>query len=107
MPSRALRGEIMIAVTSRKELAFPAPSHADLVRIAGLGRPTLRSMHMRDLTEPEPGAAEPSAADPFALIHQYEPDVERWVRRLAGPSADVEDIVHDVFVIALDRRRAF
>jgi RNA polymerase sigma-70 factor, ECF subfamily len=27
--------------------------------------------------------------------------VERWVRRLAGPRADVEDLLHDVFVIAL------
>jgi RNA polymerase sigma-70 factor (ECF subfamily) len=33
--------------------------------------------------------------------------VERWVRRLAGPGADVEDLVHDVFVVALRRRGEF
>ena len=27
--------------------------------------------------------------------------VKRWARRLAGPSADLEDLVHDVFLIAL------
>ncbi len=40
------------------------------------------------------------------LYESYEPMVERWVRRLAGPSADVEDMVHDVFVVALRRRNA-
>jgi RNA polymerase sigma-70 factor (ECF subfamily) len=33
--------------------------------------------------------------------------VERWVRRLAGPSADVEDLIHDVFMVALRRRGEF
>jgi RNA polymerase sigma-70 factor (ECF subfamily) len=41
------------------------------------------------------------------LYETYEPMVERWVRRLAGPSADVEDMVHDVFVVALRRRGEF
>jgi RNA polymerase sigma-70 factor (ECF subfamily) len=41
------------------------------------------------------------------IYEDYEPSVERWVRRLAGPAADVEDLVHDVFVIALRRRREF
>jgi len=27
--------------------------------------------------------------------------VKRWTRRLAGPSADLEDLVHDIFLIAL------
>ena len=41
------------------------------------------------------------------LYESYEPMVERWVRRLGGPSADVEDLIHDVFVVALRKRREF
>jgi RNA polymerase sigma factor (sigma-70 family) len=41
------------------------------------------------------------------LYENYEPMVERWVRRLVGPSAEVEDLIHDVFVIALRRRGEF
>jgi RNA polymerase sigma-70 factor, ECF subfamily len=37
------------------------------------------------------------------LYDAYSADVTRWARRLAGPSADIEDIVHDVFLIALQR----
>jgi RNA polymerase sigma-70 factor (ECF subfamily) len=39
------------------------------------------------------------------LYDAYAADVMRWARRLAGPTADIEDMVHDVFVVAL--RRAF
>jgi RNA polymerase sigma-70 factor (ECF subfamily) len=45
-----------------------------------------------------------------ALDHMYErhaPDVERWVQRLAGPRADIDDLIHDVFVVALRRRGEF
>jgi len=59
-------------------------------------------------------AARPPAGAPEdldeALEHLYElhaPDVERWVARLAGPRADWEDLIHDVFVVALRRRREF
>jgi RNA polymerase sigma-70 factor (ECF subfamily) len=41
------------------------------------------------------------------LYETYEPSVERWVRRLAGPGAEVEDLVHDVFLVALRRRHEF
>jgi RNA polymerase sigma-70 factor, ECF subfamily len=41
------------------------------------------------------------------LFETYEPSVERWVRRLAGPGAEVEDLVHDVFLVALRRRHEF
>jgi RNA polymerase sigma-70 factor, ECF subfamily len=55
--------------------------------------------------------AEVDASDPELLFdhlyENYEPSVERWVRRLAGPSADVEDLIHDVFVVALRRRGEF
>jgi RNA polymerase sigma-70 factor (ECF subfamily) len=55
--------------------------------------------------------AELDASDPELLFdhlyENYEPLVERWVRRLAGPSAEVEDLIHDVFVVALRRRGEF
>jgi RNA polymerase sigma-70 factor, ECF subfamily len=41
------------------------------------------------------------------LYARHASDVKRWARRLAGPTADVEDLLHDVFVIALRRRFAF
>jgi RNA polymerase sigma-70 factor (ECF subfamily) len=41
------------------------------------------------------------------MYERYAPDVERWVQRLAGPRADVDDLIHDVFVVALRRRREF
>src|SRR5512141_648390 len=41
------------------------------------------------------------------LYENFEPMVERWVRRLCGPSTDLEDLIHDVFVVALRRRLEF
>jgi RNA polymerase sigma-70 factor (ECF subfamily) len=41
------------------------------------------------------------------LYDAYAADVTRWARRLAGPSADIEDLVHDVFVVALQRVLTF
>jgi RNA polymerase sigma-70 factor (ECF subfamily) len=41
------------------------------------------------------------------LYDAYAADVLRWVRRLAGPTADIEDMVHDVFVVALQRTFTF
>jgi len=56
-------------------------------------------------------ATVPEPSDPEALFdhlyESYEPMVERWVRRLVGPTAEVEDLVHDVFVVALRRRHEF
>jgi len=46
-----------------------------------------------------------SRPEPLAgLYEQHASDVKRWARRLAGPRADLEDLVHDVFVIALRLR---
>lgn len=41
------------------------------------------------------------------MYERYSGLVDRWVRRLAGPGADVEDLTHDVFVVALRRRAEF
>jgi RNA polymerase sigma-70 factor (ECF subfamily) len=38
-------------------------------------------------------------------MHMHE--VARWAERLAGPQLDVEDIVHDVFIIAYERLAGF
>jgi RNA polymerase sigma-70 factor (ECF subfamily) len=57
------------------------------------------------------GVSEAVSFDPELLFNHlyenHEPMVERWVRRLVGPSAEVEDLVHDVFVVALRRHREF
>lgn len=42
-----------------------------------------------------------------ALYDAYAADVARWARRLAGPTADIEDMVHDVFVVAFKRVLSF
>lgn len=50
------------------------------------------------------GRSGPSAhaADaPDAMVVQHLAKVKRWARRLAGPSADLEDLVHDIFLVAL------
>jgi RNA polymerase sigma factor (sigma-70 family) len=56
------------------------------------------------------GSAERSKSRADALDELYDVyagDVFRWARRLAGPTADTEDIVHDVFVVALQRGFTF
>lgn len=50
------------------------------------------------------GTSPPSAhAADFAdtMYGQHLAKVKRWARRLAGPSADLQDLVHDIFLIAL------
>ena len=49
------------------------------------------------------GTSAPSAhaADSTDTMYgQHLAKVKRWARRLAGPSADLEDLVHDIFLIA-------
>jgi RNA polymerase sigma-70 factor, ECF subfamily len=42
-----------------------------------------------------------------ALYDAHAADVTRWARRLAGPTMDIEDVVHDVFLVALQRVHTF
>ena len=56
---------------------------------------------------PVAGRPEPRADAVDELYDAYAADVMRWTRRLVGPSADIEDMVHDVFVVALRRAFAF
>ena len=53
--------------------------------------------------EPEASNGSPDSLD--ELYQQYGPDIKRWARRLAGPQADLEDLLHDVFLVAV--RRSF
>ncbi len=41
------------------------------------------------------------------IYERYVADVDRWVRRLVGPREDVEDLVHEVFLVAVRRRGSF
>lgn len=50
-----------------------------------------------DTSPPLAGAAD--SVD--AMYGQNLAKVKRWARRLAGPSADLEDLVHDIFLVVL------
>jgi RNA polymerase sigma-70 factor (ECF subfamily) len=41
------------------------------------------------------------------IYERHVADVDHWVRRLTGPREDVEDLVHEVFLIAVRRRGSF
>jgi RNA polymerase sigma-70 factor (ECF subfamily) len=60
---------------------------------------------VKSATDPEETSERPDPLD--ELYEQHAADVKRWARRLAGPRADLEDLLHDVFVIALRRRFTF
>lgn len=45
--------------------------------------------------------AAPAADATDVLYGEHLAKVKRWARRLAGPTADLEDLVHDIFLIAL------
>jgi len=64
------------------------------------------------MTRVEPPAAPPGRQDAVDAVldriyERHVADVDRWVRRLTGPSHDVEDIVHEVFLVAVRRRGSF
>jgi RNA polymerase sigma-70 factor, ECF subfamily len=42
-----------------------------------------------------------------AIYRAYAPDVSRWARRLRGPGGDVDDLVHEVFLVAQRRLPEF
>lgn len=56
---------------------------------------------------PTPGSplGEAPPLDLDEAYRRYAGQVARWAERLAGPRADLEDLVHDVFVVAQRRRR--
>jgi RNA polymerase sigma-70 factor, ECF subfamily len=56
---------------------------------------------------PDSEVAKGSSDSLDELYQEYAADVKRWAYRLAGPGADLEDLLHDVFVIALRRHFTF
>lgn len=56
----------------------------------------------------EPGdEARRAAPDLEALYRAHAAEVSRWAERLAGPQLEVEDIVHEVFLVAQKRLPSF
>jgi len=49
----------------------------------------------------------PAAPDLDALYRAHAPAVARWASRLAGPDVDVEDLVHEIFLVAGRRLSEF
>lgn len=62
-----------------------------------------------DLAHTTSGAATPATAerDLETIYRVYAARVSRWAERLAGPGADLEDIVHDVFLVVQRRLGTF
>jgi RNA polymerase sigma-70 factor (ECF subfamily) len=54
-----------------------------------------------DKNASHPGAPAPLDLDEIYRLHA--PTVARWVGHLGGPTADVDDLVHEIFLVA-DRR---
>jgi RNA polymerase sigma-70 factor (ECF subfamily) len=49
------------------------------------------------------GGGQAGPVDLDAAYREFAPRVARWAERLAGPGFDVEDVVHDVFLVAQRR----
>jgi len=58
----------------------------------------------RAASAPERVAVRP---DLDALYRQYAPAVARWVAHLGGPRIDVDDLVHEIFLVAHRRLAEF
>jgi RNA polymerase sigma-70 factor (ECF subfamily) len=57
---------------------------------------------------PDPKPLESLAPPDLETIYRaYAPDVSRWARRLRGPGGDVDDLVHEVFLVAQRRLPEF
>jgi RNA polymerase sigma-70 factor (ECF subfamily) len=63
---------------------------------------------MSTTSDRKPELAAPVADETVAGIYdRYAPQVERWARRLAGPRFDVEDLLHDIFLVVIRRGHEF
>jgi RNA polymerase sigma-70 factor (ECF subfamily) len=84
------------------------------VRLTHLVLPKARASNVRETTPtmtrpqddlPTPGPVRGETIE--EIYDRYAPQVERWVRRLAGPRWDTEDLLHDIFLVVLRRRHEF
>jgi RNA polymerase sigma-70 factor (ECF subfamily) len=62
-------------------------------------------MNCAEATVAEKEFVEPLALDGIYRLHA--PDVAHWIRRLAGPNADIEDMVQEVFMVVQRRLPEF
>jgi RNA polymerase sigma-70 factor, ECF subfamily len=59
-------------------------------------------MKPRPATADEPTSPGATPAAPIDVLYErHLGRVKRWARQLAGPTADLEDLVHDIFLVAL------
>lgn len=66
--------------------------------------PSLTKENVTNVTMTGASSRQLDAASIYQVhVHQ----VSRWAERLAGPYLDVEDIVHEVFIIAYERMSTF
>jgi RNA polymerase sigma-70 factor, ECF subfamily len=63
------------------------------------------SLSRSDVQPAVPGAG--SALDLDAIYRAHAATVARWANRLAGPGADVDDLVHEIFLVAGQRLSEF
>jgi RNA polymerase sigma-70 factor (ECF subfamily) len=54
-----------------------------------------------------PAGASKTGLELASLYAAHADDVRRWVLRIAGPSVDAEDIVHEVFIVVQRRLHEF
>jgi RNA polymerase sigma-70 factor (ECF subfamily) len=79
-----------------------------------MSSPSAHSKKNLDLSPPVPtasaegrGAAAGGGLDAGAIYDLHAETITRWAARLAGPGIDVEDIVQEVFLVALRRLGEF
>jgi len=64
-------------------------------------------MNLPNADSPPDAEGSPPAWDLGALYRAHAPVVARWATKLAGPSLDVEDLVHEIFLVAGRRLAEF
>lgn len=87
----------------------PGPSHEGpaLAAPGGEARRGLTLMQATASKRNGDGAEDSQSRDPEAVYRRHGARVSRWAARLAGPGFDVDDIVHDVFLVVLRRLPQF
>ena len=66
-------------------------------RVPADGSPSAAAAH------PAPGPVATAPLDVKTIYGRHADDVARWARRFGGPRLDVEDIVHEVFLVVQRR----
>jgi RNA polymerase sigma-70 factor (ECF subfamily) len=79
---------------SQAEAMSPVRQHSS---VPADGSPSAAAAH------PAPEPAAPASLDVKTIYGRHADDVARWARRFGGPRIDVEDIVHEVFLVVQRR----